>query len=399
MAVPDVGLLKYCETERQKEVVQAFADGGSLRAAARSLGVTRQTAQDVVRLVRKRAVAAGYSPDAQMNTPFPEGISLKRISQRRRADGELLDYWQIGEPGKEQQEALLREFCAGLASSLAPSPSTPAPPVDTDQMLSAIVIGDGHLGMLAFGEETLGEDFNIEIATADLRAAIDYLVHCAPASSEGLLVNVGDFLHMDDTSNKTPASGHALDVDLSHHRLMRIAGVLLRYAIDKMLTKFATVRVVNAAGNHDPHSARALSMFLEGIYENHARVIVEPTKGKFYFLEFGNNLIGITHGDRIPANRLAGMMTQHAAEAWGRTKYRRWWVGHIHHKRFQEMEMGCSIESFNTLAAGDAWHASMGYSAERGIEMITLHKEFGQVGRTNASLALVRAFAGGELAA
>lgn len=391
-------LLDFCESPRQREVLEALIREGSRRKAAEALGVSRQAVQTVVKGITSRAaVKSGFAPEAGMNTPFPNGIGLKRISQRRRGeDGALLDYWQIGEPDAEKKEELFREFCLGLSAALPPSLNTPAPPIDSEQMMSAIVIGDGHLGMLADGQETLGEDFDIDIATKDLRAAIDYLVHCAPAVKEGLLVNVGDFIHMDNTSNKTFNGGHVLDVGISHHKLMRVAGALLRYAIEKMLTKFAVVRVVNAAGNHDPHSARALSMFLEGVYENHDRVIIEPTKGKFYFLEFGNNLIGITHGDRIPPARLAGMMTQHAHEAWGRTKYRRWWVGHIHHKRFQEMEMGCSIESFNTLAAGDAWHASMGYAAERGIEMITLHKTFGQIGRINGSLALVRAFAEGN---
>ena len=81
-------------------------------------------------------------------------------------------------------------------------------------------------------------------------------------------------------------------------------------------------------------------MFLEGVYEKNDRVIVEPTESKFYFLEFGKNLIGVTHGDRIPANRLGGVMTRLAAEAWGRTQYRRWWVGHIHHKQKLALDIG-----------------------------------------------------------
>jgi len=220
---------------------------------------------------------------------------------------------------------------------------------------------------------------------------IDYCVDCAPASEEGWFINVGDFMHANDTKNQTPESGAILDMSARQNQVMRAAGTLIRYSIDKMLTKFKKVIVVNARGNHDKDAAFALNMYIEGVYENEPRVEVRGNDAKFTFIEFGKCLIGINHGDRINASRLAGVMTRLAAPAWGRTNFWRWWVGHIHHKTKQEHDSGVTIESFHTLAPVDNWHSASGYGAEQRITMITLHKEYGQVNEISPSLAMLRA--------
>lgn len=388
-------LLEYCNTERQTEVLQTLIDAGSLTKAAPLLGVSRQAVQSAIKTIKKLARLQGYDPDKGLTKPQGNGLALKRVSTNYDEEGEIRQQWMIFEPGKEQQGEMLKEFCQGLADELKPAKKTKMPKgVFNPDLLSAIVIGDGHLGMLADKEDNHDEDFNIHVATKDLCSAIDYLVDTAPPSEECLLVNVGDFLHHDNTKNATPGHGNALDVCTRHPKALRIAGATLRYCIDRMAEKFPRVRVINAAGNHDPSSAIALSMFLEGVYEKDERIIVEPTMSKFYFLEFGKNLIGVTHGDQIPAPRLAGVMTRLASEQWGRTTWRRWWVGHIHHRTQQAMDAGLTIESFNTLAGTDAWHAASGYGGERGISLITLHKEYGEIGRHCPSLEMIRAYIG-----
>jgi hypothetical protein len=386
-------LQQFCETDRQTEIIKNLIDTDSLTKTGVLLGISRQAVQNTLKTIKKKARLRGWDPEADMTRPGGEGIGLKRVSTNYDEDGAIRQQWVIFEPGKEEQGQQLIEFLEGLKAEIKPTKKSKVPKGKFKKdLLSAIVIGDGHLGMLADKEDNLDEEFNIEIATADLCAAIDFLVDSAPNAEEGMLVNVGDFLHHDDTKNRTPGHGNPLDVCTRHPKALRIAGATLRYCIDRMADRFKKVRVINAAGNHDPGSAIALSMFLEGVYEKDPRIIVEPTHSKFYFLEFGVNLIGVTHGDQIPANRLAGVMTRLASEMWGRTKYRRWWVGHIHHKQKLALDAGCTVESFNTLAGTDAWHAASGYGGERGIEMITLHKEFGEIARLSPSLEMIRAY-------
>jgi len=385
------GLLPYAQTERQQEVIKALIETGTYTRAAKQVGVHRKTLTETIKRVERHAARRLHSPQHGLTLGVPEGFTGDFTVQAAKGDVERV--WYKGKLDKGNQESAIRNLIEGMSAEIVPFPKIKAPrQAFSEDLASCIVIGDAHFGMLAEGEATLGEDFDLEIASRDLRAAIDYLISTAPPAEEGVLVNVGDFLHIDDYSNATPGGKHQQDTCVRHDQLMRVAGATLRYCIDRMRQYFKRVRVVNAAGNHDPTSAVALSMVLEAAYEKDPRVIVEPVKGKFFFWEFGKNLIGVTHGDKIPGHRLAAVMTQRQAEAWGRTVFRRWWVGHIHHKRYQEVECGCSIESFNTLAPVDAWHAAMGYAAQRGIEMITLHRDYGQVGRQNATIEMVRAF-------
>ena len=42
---------------------------------------------------------------------------------------------------------------------------------------------------------------------------------------------------------------------------------------------------------------------------------------------------------------------------------------------------GCLIESFNTLAARDAWTAAHGYRSQRNMHCIVIDKNYGEIDR------------------
>jgi len=67
-------------------------------------------------------------------------------------------------------------------------------------------------------------------------------------------------------------------------------------------------------------------------------------------------------------------------EDWGATKYRYCLTGHIHHQSAMEIG-GVVVESFQTTASRDAWHASMGFRSGRSMQAIVLHAERGEIGR------------------
>ena len=81
-------------------------------------------------------------------------------------------------------------------------------------------------------------------------------------------------------------------------------------------------------------------------------------------MEFGVNMLGWTHGHGPKLTDLPGIMADEWGEAWGRTLFRKWYVGHFHHKDVKEKH-GCTVEIYNTMAARDGWHAKMGYGAAR----------------------------------
>ena len=91
-------------------------------------------------------------------------------------------------------------------------------------------------------------------------------------------------------------------------------------------------------------------------------------------------LIGTHHGHSAKLKDLPLIMATDRPEDWGQTAHRYWYVGHAHHERVVETQ-GVKAESFNTMAAKDAWHANKGYRPSRAAHAIVMHREHGEVAR------------------
>ena len=384
-------LRPYCNTARQKEVLEAVISEGAMRAASRKIGLDRRRIQEHIAAIKKNAAERLYAPEHGLVLGTPDGLT-GRAATIQATGTEVERVWYKVE--KDNSEQMFTALMEGLSKNIRPArPTKPNRKIYSEDLCSAVILGDPHIGMLAHAVETGGEDYDMHKCINDIKRAIDYSVDMAPASVEGWLINVGDLTHANDDSNTTANSHNHMDVSARNFATMEAAGAILRYGVSKMLTKFQTVKVVNARGNHDNDAARAVNWFMSGVYEKEPRVEVLSNHSKFAFLEFGQNLIMVNHGDRINDNRLAGTMTRLAAEAWGRTKYKRIWVGHIHHKTRREHDSGCTIESFPVLSPTDAWHAACGYGSERGCTVITLHRKYGHVAQFEPSIEMLRSIA------
>lgn len=393
-------LLPFCKNDTQRQTIETVIAEGSHRKASKLLGVNHSSIDRRILVIRKQAEKQGLLGDLKVLGAVPHGFYAETSVQRKLNTEtgmmEVVSDWTKSRLDKGLQEEAYIAFLEGLSEYIKPAKPTEVSLCDyAPHLASAIIFGDPHIGMLAHAIETLAEDYDLAKGISDIQASIDYCVDCAPASEEGWFINVGDLTHANDSSHMTPGHGNVMDMSARHNQTLRAAGAVIRYCVTKMLTKFKTVRVINARGNHDKDSAFAANLYLEGVYENEPRVIVFGNDSKFNFLEFGKNLIMVNHGDNINDNRLAGVMTRIAAEAWGRTKYRRAWTGHIHHKTRREHDSGVLIETFPILPPIDDYHSSHGYGAERGVTLITLHREFGQVLQMEPSIEMLRAHSSG----
>jgi hypothetical protein len=397
-------LLPFCHTLTQEETVQAILDKGSHRKAAKLLNVASTTVDRRINAITLQAEKQGLLGHHKANGTVPAGFYAETSVKRRRdpETGELVvtEDWTKSRLAKGLADQAFKAMIEGFCIDIKPAKPKPfkQTQVVAEELATAIIFGDPHIGMLCHAIETLAEDYDLDKGLADIKAAIDHAVDISPPSIEGWFINVGDLTHANDNTALTQ-SGNVLDVAARHNQVMRAAGTIIRYCITKMLTKFPTVKVINARGNHDRDAAFAINLMLECVYENEPRVEVFGNDSKFNFFEFGQNLIMVNHGDMINDNRLAGTMVRLGREAWGRTKYHRIWTGHIHHRTKKEHESGALIETFPILPPVDAWHAGSGYGAERGITMMTLHRDYGQVSEYAPSLDMIRAMAGIPLAA
>lgn len=319
-----------------------------------------------------------------MTHTVPDPFAVKRVSTHRDGAGEILTQWVIAEPEREAMAQLQREFVRELCETVTPRKGlSKAPKHSNKDIMVGYPLGDHHFGMLSWAPET-GSDYDSKIAKELLAASIDYLVDTAPPAEQALFCNLGDLLHMDNRTNRTPQSGHILDVDSRYARVIRIAAYGMAYAVERLLQKHQQVKLVNVAGNHDMDSASWVSLVLEAYFRHEPRVTVEVSPAKFLFHQFGKNMIGMTHGDTLKLPQLAGVMASYQPAMWGETTYRVAWTGHVHHSQTVNAKdiSGAKCESFGVLPPLDAFAASRGYMAQREMHAITFKRAGGELGRS-----------------
>jgi hypothetical protein len=196
------------------------------------------------------------------------------------------------------------------------APAIPAPKDSNADLLSVYPMGDPHFGMYAWAEET-GDDFDTDIAEKVTCAAIDRLIDSAPPSETAIILPLGDLIHADSSTNRTPNSGATLDVDTRWARVMQIALRALIYAIKKALAKHKKVLVRIVKGNHDPHASLAIALALDAYFHGEPRIKVDLSPAAHWYYKFGRVLIGSTHGDTTKEKDLLGVMASDRPKEWG----------------------------------------------------------------------------------
>jgi rhodanese-related sulfurtransferase len=370
-------LLPFCESDKQKELLEKVIAGESIHKASMEVYGSPTNGLRAFRRMKDRAARQGIAPESGMTKPVPDGFHLKGISTLYNAEGKQTAQWVKTNIDHERQAEMLKGFAEGLAAEITPRTPRPLPKniYHTPDMMTGIFIGDAHIGMKAFGRETKHSDFDTSIALEQLREACDYLVERAEPTETGLLVNVGDLLHA-NTQHNTTFSGTPLDVDTRHSMVMEKAAIVLAYMVDRMLDKFKNVIVVCARGNHDTDAAGAIALMLKFYYRQEKRVNILRTDGFYHYIEYGNWLLGIHHGDKQKMEALAGSMARDMAQAWGRTTHRLWCLGHYHKDAVRTLP-GVKCKIFAALPPPDSWHASHGYSGDGEMEMLTFRKAGG----------------------
>jgi hypothetical protein len=327
------------------------------------------------------------------NLPFqavPEGFNLARISTLSNGDGKGLLQWSIANVERQKQWEAFWTAAAASAETYAnraePVPVTPANYTDS---LNFFPLGDPHIGLLAWAQET-GADFDTRIAEREILGAISSLVSRVPYAYTALLCNLGDFYHAQDDKRETPTAGHKLDVDSRAGKVYAIGLNVMRSMVDALLQRHERVIVHNLPGNHDPRMAVMIAMWLEAWYRSEPRVTVMPADDPFQAHEHGETLLLMNHGDGVKPEDLAGVMAAHdGGRPWGRTTFRYGIQGHRHCSRKIE-KPGALIEVFRTLAGKDFWTHWKGYRSGQSLDAITYSPKYGEIGRVTCDVTMAR---------
>ena len=241
-------------------------------------------------------------------------------------------------------------------------------------------VGDHHLGMLSWPEET-GGDYNIRIGVELLEKAFSHLLKCAEPNSPALIVFLGDFLHFDSLEAVTPQHRNLLDADSRFPLIARGAMQLIRGVIELCRQHHASVHVIVEQGNHDPSSAIMIREALSLYYSRLKSVTIDSTPGVYHYYQFGKNLIGSHHGDKIKnLQQLPLVMASDRPFEWGQTKHRLFLTGHVHKDMVMDLP-GARVESVRILPPVDAYAHESGYRSYREMKMLKLNTEYGEVAR------------------
>jgi hypothetical protein len=360
--------------EECQAALDAAAEHGTITAAAQALGVNRATLQSRIYEARRRKagmIVTGRSTLTDLRTGEPVMEWVKTAADKDAIRAEFLAF--IEEASKPLK---------GLA------PHVPRPRVTDTDLLAVYPIGDHHYGMKADPNET-GDAYDCKIATRRLTTAIDHLSATAPPAKEALLLNLGDYLHANDSSNQTPASGNLMDVDTRFGQVFDTGAMALIHCVLRLLEKHQVVHVWNMRGNHDPDAAQALAVAMAFYFHAEPRVIVDRGTSLYKFMRFGKNLIASHHGHGAKQADLPLLMAVDRQKDWALTEHRVWHVGHFHHKSIKE-HPGCDVEVHRTLAGTDAWHAGKGYRSKRDMQVIVYHRELGEVQRNRFDPAMLK---------
>lgn len=375
-------------TVRQLEYLDAIKAHGSIRKAARSLGVAKSAIDNALDRLRRSAAIRGVAPEYDMTHAAPDPYIVNGASTYYDKDGKPKGQWVKISLDAQRAAELQREAIAALSEDVRGLAPMVKPPSHADaDLLTVYPLGDPHIGMYAWAKEA-GDDFDLEIAKRLTLGAIDRLVASSPQSGTALILPLGDVFHMNDQTNQTPAHRHQLDADGRFVKVLHVGIQTFRHAILRALEHHRHVVVRFVSGNHDPQAVWALAFSIAAYFDSEPRVTVDLSPAKHWFYRFGSVLIGSTHGDTAKHRDLLGIMAADRAEDWGRTKHRYWYTGHVHSSGVTELP-GVLCESFRTLAAKDAYCAGTGYRAGRDMRAIVHHREHGEIERHRVDVGML----------
>lgn len=374
-AVTDEALLEVLEAHQRH-------NGSTLRVV-RETGKSEATVRRYVAEAKKRGLHLSAGAREAMQATDLSGVEIAG-GWRHAYDGEgkKVESVRWNAPKQDATEDVLERIREAF-EGIAPAPLVSPPDTINADLCTVYPIADAHIGLMAWHRET-GSDYDTAIACDRVRNWVAQCVAASPPSGTAVILDVGDLFHANDDTYQTPRSKHVLDVDTRMFRTLDIGIATLAGAVESALTKHQTVHVRILPGNHDSTIYLAVMFALSERYREDPRVIVHKEPSEFFLFEFGRVMIASHHGDKAKADRLVHFVADEFAEAWGRTKYRFLFTGHLHSHKSQDIG-GMKHEQLRAVAERDAYAVSHAYSGRAQLQAITYHTTRGEIQRVSVN--------------
>ena len=367
-------------TQRQLDYLEAIREHGTQAAAAEHLGVSKQSLEEALQRLRKKAAMRGMSPQHDMHKMVPEGYIVKGVSTYYDEEGKARGQWVKSSLDEQKKREALQEAFAAMAEELPRLKASKPAKGCMQDLLSLYTLTDCHVGALAWSKENLQADWDLKIAEETLTKAFEHMVASSQPAATCVVNQLGDFLHSDGILPVTPTSGHILDQDGRFAKVVATAVRILRRIVDFALQKHEKVIVLLAEGNHDITSSIWLRVMFKALYENEPRVEVIDSMLPYYIYAHGETMLAFHHGHLKKNDALPLLFASQFPQVWGQTTKRYVHVGHRHH-HVEIEHSGMKVIQHSTLAARDAYAARGGWLSERQVVAISYSKAHGEVGR------------------
>ena len=265
------------------------------------------------------------------------------------------------------------------------APKYPKVVYEKGECLLVINPADIHIGKYAAEKET-GDAYNNEIAFKRVLEGVLGLINKAKGFTiDRVLFCIGnDILHIDNVYGST-TKGTYQDTDGKWWEHYEIA-LLLYVKCIEILRELAAVDVIHSMSNHDYQSGFHLAHSLKAWFRNCPEIKIDAGVAHRKYYMYGNSLIGLEHGDGAKLQSLPLLMASEQPKMWSETKYRYWYLHHIHHKvKHKWLDgkdyIGASVEYLRSPSSNDSWHSRKGFCSHKAVEGFIHEKESGQVAR------------------
>lgn len=388
-----------------REVAEAAREArdrlGSAAAAAEELGCDPKS-------IRRRL-------DWLIDNPNDETILQKECDENGIAIDDVAYYWvktkDVSMFVKRKDARSYSDMRDDIIAAMDEhSPTYPELTHDPGEHLLVVDPADVHIGKLSRILET-GHDYDIDEAVRRVDEGVTELVaRIKPFGVSKILLVIGnDILHIDHPHRHTTA-GTPQDTSGQWWEMFREAKRCYVALIER-LTQIADVHVVYCPSNHDYVSGFMLADSIQSWFRLNPNVHFGDDNRSISiahrkYIQFGKNLIGLTHGDGAKEKDLPQIMQYEARAAWGSCLYGYWYVHHIHHKtrkvagldaqNKEKDHIGVTVmqssgpvdpgnniyvEAVRSPSPPDGWHDRNGYLNQQAIEVFLHHPDKGQIAR------------------
>jgi hypothetical protein len=297
------------------------------------------------------------------------------------AEGNEVLRWTKTKTGIDPAETV-RIIKGAFENYESPVIPTQGPRGLSDNCLVLYPLPDLHIGQYCWASE-VDNNWDLDTAKRVIGSSFARVVEMTPPTELAVILGGGDQLHADSNEERTRRSGHKVQVDDRHSKVLATACKIFVDTIDLALGKHQKVEVRILQGNHDETASTALAYFLSAWFRSEPRVLVDISPSLFFWKRYGSVFLAATHGHEAKPGQMAGIMAARRPEDWGLTKHRYAHTFHVHHQsKFISEGGGATVETHQTPIPQDAFNYGMGFLSGRSLQSITYHKDMGEVGRT-----------------